>query len=720
MDPTTPTPTPVPQPPQPPRRRGCLGCLFHGGLGCFAFLFGAVVAALLFAPMLLGGPAARLLEGVLNERIAGSVAVERLDLYWTRRQLVVLELHDPEGVEVGEFEVSLPGLMTMLGLEEEQWSVLVQAGRVEVTFDGEGGSSWSRAVASPETGGGGGLQFGRFDSRDGYRTSFPYQSMVHVDQLVMEGIDEVPVTLERCVLHTSYDPDGGHATLTFQAAVVRGVQPAGRLGMTSAFAAPRSRQAGSGSAWRGAEAVNVEASVEGLDTGLLDRLGWLPWGELFGPTLDGALSIVDQDEGRVVLADLNGGRVLVDALWEGRLLIGRGGEVAANLQIPLAWMEAALWPHLPVRTGIAPTREPWNLSVSGLQLPVGEFGAPWPARDAVLAGLRGEFSLRTDEDLRLVSDGPVETVLELAAPRFTLALTDQAPQLGVQSANQERSLDALIGGHGDLARTLDDRRYDLDLTTAGLGVRLLDHLRGGDGLLPAFFHPATTALRVERSGGVQRLVLEDSGGSLLAGQLVDGHLVGGENDRAELQLDLERPEVAAFVGKLLPWFEDLRPGPGTSEAKLILTDYRLPIRGDLSLSTATLRLRLGEVRYELAPGLHTALTDGSEERGEVALHLPDFRMRLDRQRVTFQELVIAPSAEEEIDFVGELDLVTESINLDCELPVHIAFDSEPLPGAEGALVAVRLTDTWRDPKKRPDTEAMNQFITLIQALGGGD
>ena len=319
-----------------------------------------------------------------------------------------------------------------------------------------------------------------------------------------------------------------------------------------------------------------------------------------------------------------------------------------------------------------------------------------------------------------MADGSGAEVLTLTEPELTLSLTGQAPRIDLRSDGPERSLEARLRGRGDLGRTLADLRYDLEVVTSGMGVRLIDHLRGGDGLTPALFHPSTTALSLERTGDVQRLALVDSRGSTLAGQLVDGHLVGGEDEPAVLLLDLERPEVLSFVGKLLPWMEALRPGRRPSEARLFLRDYRLPLLDELSLSTADLRLRLADVRYQLAPGFYRALTGGGEERGEVSLLLPDFRMRLDRQRLTFQELVIAPSAEEELDFEGELDLVTGSINLDCELPVHIAFDRRPLPGAEGVLVSVKLTDTWRDPRKRPDTEAMNQLITLIQALGGGD
>ncbi|MEZ6014275.1 MAG: hypothetical protein R3F49_04125 [Planctomycetota bacterium] len=76
--------------------RGCLGCFVSSGLGCGAFLFGAVLAVALFAPQLLGGWGARLAEGLLRDRVDALITVGGAELTWREdlrlRDVVVADI----------------------------------------------------------------------------------------------------------------------------------------------------------------------------------------------------------------------------------------------------------------------------------------------------------------------------------------------------------------------------------------------------------------------------------------------------------------------------------------------------------------------------------------------------------------------------------------------------------------------------------------------------
>lgn len=97
------------------------GCFLTGLLGCGGFTVGALVAATVFAPRLLGGLAASLLESSLDSLTAdsGRVELKGVDLAWTRSmQVRDLRLLDEDGGDVLRASLRLPSLLSLFDLED--------------------------------------------------------------------------------------------------------------------------------------------------------------------------------------------------------------------------------------------------------------------------------------------------------------------------------------------------------------------------------------------------------------------------------------------------------------------------------------------------------------------------------------------------------------------------------------------------------------------------
>lgn len=683
-----------------------------------AFLTGATAAAALFAPSLLGGPASELLEGWIDGRIAGSVSLRDLELHWERElRARRVELNDPVGEEVARLELRLPGLLTLLGFQRRPWEVEARVLSARVVVDEDGSSNLGRALADPAGGRRGFLRIDDFDSRHGFSQVMPYDLRLRADEVRIDGLAQGLLHLRSISADLSHRP-GAEDELLFRAEIDRGGEK-GLVDVDFAYASPSPDRGTRGRApWRGAPRVDLTATFEHVPTAFLDPWTDVPLAGLLGPDLVGELSVVGgEEEGREVGLELGGGAVRLDGVWRGAVLVGRGDELTATLPPSATWVEELVAPQLPAGTRLrrrAASERGWSLAVSGLRVPLGRADEPWPARRELLAGLGGVLELAGPEAFELV-DGDGALLERLAAPRVGVALAaGEAPLVEVEGGDEGASLRATIEGRGDLARTLEEGDWRVDLEARGVGVWALEHARGGDGLLPALFEPGGTRLHLERDREVH-LELEGPDGAYLRGRLVDDHLVG---ERAELRIDLQRPRARALVTSLLPWLEELE---AEEPALLVLTDYRLPIDGDLTRAEATVRLELGRVRYRLHPGLHGLLAEG--EPATVETTLPAARMELAREIVTYLELVVAPAQDVEFDLTGRLDAERGELNLSTHLPLPLVT-ADVLPGAEETEVPVTLMGPWDAPTKHVDVEVLNELTRgvrgLIEALRGGE
>ena len=737
MDPHTPT-TPVPAP---PRRRGCWGCLFHGGLGCVAFLSGSVLAAVLFAPSLLVGPIGRLLERGINGQIAGRVDVQELDLAWNRGQHAVFELFDPDDQHVGRFEVRLPSLWSLLRFDQGAWRLRVWATEVLVKVRDDGTNNLAAALADPD----GETQWWNLGRRllgaeEGYATSFGYQFELDGDEVVIEGLADELVVLRELSARLDRDPNGRDG-LRLAAKVVEGpdlerLTARGDFEGSFEFSSPR---AGSRvrAPWSAAPELIAQLTWNELSAATAARLVDLPLAELFGAEFGGTLSVAGQaSEGFGVTLAVDGDALVFTGRWKDGHLIGAGEELGGAVQVPVAWFEDALGPRLPSGTALSTDDAAWTIRGSQVRLPIGLPGEPWPARRDLLAGLRGIYELHAPLYLQLVdaddSDGERGAPLaDLSGATLRLALSESEDLvLELQTAfpvgppgGPVRSATGLLRGRGDLARTLDEGVRSVSLSTVGIGLLLLDHLRG-DVILSNLFDPDTAELDLDvGSDGAWLTLREDERGGSLRGRLENGVLVGDPEGRATLPLDLTRAPVRELVEVLVPWMEELEAVPGGEGPRLYLRGFRLPLLGPLREGEGVLHLDLGQVRYRMTPGFYRSF-QSEGQTGEpplVETWMPRIRMRLERQILTYDELTLIPREdEEELDVgAGSMDLLSGKIDLDCELPLRMVL-SNVLPGAEETLIPVNLDEHWSRPKKNLDTEVFLQVSRMIEALGKSD
>ena len=710
-----------------PRRRGCLGWFLQGGLGCGAFLAGAFGAAFLFAPTLLSGAAGALLEKVIDDAIAGRVTVEGFHLDWLEAQTGEVIVHDAEEGEVARIEVSLPPLFVLFGLRDTPAHIALHARLLRWIPDGRGGSNLLAAF-SPKGIRSSRVRIGDFDSADGYDASFSYTLDARVDQLLVEG--EAGFELRDLRLNVQHEPKGAdEITLLGEVQGSEGVP--GTLRMQTRFQGSAIRSStGKGSSgerswpWYGAEDVALDIEASGLESALLEWIADVPVGELFGPNFEGRLSVHDDARGRRVSLDLGGKRLEFEGLWEGTQLVGEGRSLRAELPLPAPWLARVVGDLLPASTRLAGLDSAGSWQGVDLHIPVGELGGPWPSADELWEGLSGRLEFKTAAPLNLVAAESGRLLESLPAASLALDLAGAGSKFTLSSEGDGRSLSAelLPAGGGGLLRGDPSREGRVDST--GHGLALLDSLRSptelGAGLFEASFEPATTELSYRRGGGETRLDLEDGLGSSLGGRIEGGELVSEGESPSRLRLPLDRKPARRLIATLLPWLGELGAPAGAAPAELLLTNFRLPVQGDLSLGRATLRLRLGRVHYVLAEGLCRALGAPDHIGRVVELLFPDIRMVLQRQEIEFKELVIATAADDELDFEGTLQLapdVAGQIHLDGELPLVRAFRLDPMEGAEETYVPIKLTGDWSAPQKHVDTEAVDSFIELMRALG---
>lgn len=134
--------------------RGCFGSLVSGGCGCFAFLVGAVAAVALFAPQLMGGWGARLLERELGRRIDGSVEVGDVHLSWEEPQRAgLVRVRDRDGDPVLEGSLRFPSLLELLGRGGAERRFVVDIERLSTRIDADGSSTLGRTFGVDAGGG---------------------------------------------------------------------------------------------------------------------------------------------------------------------------------------------------------------------------------------------------------------------------------------------------------------------------------------------------------------------------------------------------------------------------------------------------------------------------------------------------------------------------------------------------------------------------------------
>ena len=728
MDPTTPS-TPTPATGAPPQsggkrsRRGCLGCLFHGSLGCLAFLIGSFAAAALFAPTLLGGLAGRWLQQSINDRIAGRIEIRDLELAWGQRQQGNdVTLYDVDGKRVASLKLTFPGILTLLDSERERWRIQARIKTAEVVRDPEGGTNLERALAPRgSVSSGARITIDSFDSDRGLDQSFPFTLQVtggseaQGGTVVVRGptAEEEEILLARFDLTLEHEP-GRSDRLRGEAQVTVG----DRTGEIS----------GEASLLRGSDAavtvLEADWTLEDLPTVVVDAcLGEAYTSELFGSTLTGRWTATPDGQATLLAIGLDGERLQFTGRVEDGVLTAAEEGLVAHLNLPHSLCEEFCDPYLPQRTTLHrhASDSPWKLSLSDFRVPVGWPGGDLPARADLLAGLGGTFALEGAQ-VALVDEAG-EELTSLTEPRLTLALdAGGTPRLEVtgKTDHPDGRFRLELTGSSDLAHVVDGASgYALDLEAHGLPARALDYTLGYDGTVAALFgsHPDLRLTRPAPDAPMALSIVNHEGRGELQGTIVDGRLVMGEEESLELDFPLDERPMEAIVTPLLPWLTELEKPEGSEPAHLTIHGLDLMLGEDLRRAKALATLSLGHVRFRLHPGFHGLFNDSRDERSQIEAVLPPVRMRLDREIVDYQELALILGPDEEYDLLGELDRRTGDVDLDAEVPLRYATPL-PLPGTEDPLVEVVIRGPWQEPEMMMNRDVLKTLTQGIESILG--
>jgi len=693
MEPTASPATPVPAAAL-SQRGGCFGCALSGSLGCGAFLAGALLAIALFAPQLLGGWAARLVEATLREHVDGTLTVGGTELAWAddvRLRDVVLQ--DADGAVVARGSVRLPSLTDALDEFDEAPAVVrVRAQELALRVDGSGRWNLARVLRFAE------LQ--------------PAATLFRRAQAVGSGGPGFHIAIEAGAASLSDERTGFSATLTDLGLELGRTARERPLTLSLTCRVPRADGAAPGElALRlrvaapegGAPSeLHLELTARALPTEVLALCFEAcsgepaPWRSdelvaLLGPVVEVGLALGDDArQGAALRLDVRSERGtarLTGQLAAGRLTLD-GGPVG-TWRVPEAIALAALARFTP--PGLALTAE---------------------------AGPSGTAE-RTVELTVQLDSAAVDTALDRAFwPELRLAALELDARCGVRGAV----------GEGAAAYAVAEPVALVRYTQAAGGTVAL-HWRPGTGLARAVLRlpplgagsparldldlPALpTALLVAHAGLPEegaallgeriRLVLEGlsaeapaSGGARFAlhagvgSQPVLGEVSAGVARAADaapqtLWLPSDPATLAGLLGPLLPWLDQCR-APHGGAVEVTFDDVTVPLDGGRLRPRG--RLTLGLPELAIAPLPAFARLFGAPGDGAPNVWRPArFAVELNDEVVRYPAVEV-PIGEDALRLSGTFDRVTRSIDLEGEVPARLVQDSG-LAGTEvGALLA---------------------------------
>lgn len=718
-----------------PPRRGCFGCVFTGSLGCGAFLLGSGLAAALFAPRLLGGFAARVVERMVSGEINGQLRIESIELAWTERQRINgIMLLDPAGREVLVMSARIPPVLDLLDDEIFNRRIDLKVARADIVFDENGVSNLLQALGT--RGAPANLDLARLRMGD------PVEIQQRYGQVDLQ-VEHANFTDAR---RPGWSEEANDCTLGLKREEGRVV---GELSVAS-FGTAASRLKASWSTnnvllepWRAfevhltAESVPLELldALADADVGLADYLG--PYAEV---GLDASGNLEEAASSSVSvhsdLADLALRATLEEQVLElaledadtGLNRLSQADAVAAVISSRL----------LPAGHRVLANRADagWEIDTLRLRMPVGE----WPRKELDTAGaaegMSGVLRIKTSEGVHWEAEGmgellrvtevdlaveaPVEQPLAIrlmAVPE--LAEEGGAPgKLSAQVALEARLAD-LLGEPGG-ALTIVPCSTSID--ARALPSRALDPFVGEAGLVGDALGP-TVAVQLSMDATDDGCALDcelRSADRSLAwqGVLEKNVFRSSDGSRIEGQIDLSRAFHERFLAHIVPWLDELEKDPTSGPVRFSLADFELPLSWDVVDMEGVLWIDLGTVECSYRGGLGELL--GSEPGAEPYRGpLGPWTMQIKRGYVHYNTFSVATPRRLTV-LGGRLDLEDGGIELNASLPVSAVshregVDPSRLGADPNALLPVRLSGAWQDPSVKVAIE----LKTLFDEVRGG-
>jgi hypothetical protein len=146
--------------------------------------------------------------------------------------------------------------------------------------------------------------------------------------------------------------------------------------------------------------------------------------------------------------------------------------------------------------------------------------------------------------------------------------------------------------------------------------------------------------------------------------------VASGEQKLEARLPLSPLLSQRIVGPLVPLMVEVEKAPGMGPLSLAVSDFRLPLDGNLSGLDANVRLELGEVAFQLLPGLSQALAQIGEQIARQTATIERIDLRIDRGVARYSDLPIDVGGHR-VTFDGAFDLASRRIDFEAQVPLAI-------------------------------------------------
>jgi hypothetical protein len=270
--------------------------------------------------------------------------------------------------------------------------------------------------------------------------------------------------------------------------------------------------------------------------------------------------------------------------------------------------------------------------------------------------------------------------------------------------------------------------FDVDGELTGMPTALVDALAAQNGLLVDTLGPSID-VKVRGSSAVgasQPLTLtcKSANASLdLVAQLDDMTLVAKDKQGLSATVPLNPLFSQRVVGKLVPLLVNASKPQGAAPVALQMSAFTLPLDGDMQKVNGTVNLSLGEVAYDLLPGLNDWLAKAHlDKAAKQNFKFAPMQIAI-KDGVAHYDSLPINVAGEQITFKGSYSLVDSKLDLSTQLPLKVLGSAvgKELDAARGALdpnmlVPISIKGTWNKPK----LSLGDGFLDKALKQAGGD
>lgn len=484
---------------------------------------------------------------------------------------------------------------------------------------------------------------------------------------------------------------------------------------------------------------SVSVDVEGIATGLVDTL--LATDGLLREACGDSLSLVLDAEGTTKKGSLDFALRADELDVTTALDLADGvlseADASAPLTIELRSAQAlierfadALPEGASVRTlGEAPTK----FELTRLALPLEVLTADDPVTrvlEVLDAGLRVglpelEYAHPSPEA------GREPTRLRLTQATLETMLAKGAPATGTFRANvgtSEVGTFTADFAHPDPTRALGDDAPPITFQgrLSDMPTSVADELANQNGLLIDVLGPRIQG-SLEGSWPLEAAPLiaklsSNSGEVDLVANTTDGVLSSGAEGKLAAHVGLSPLLSERIVGSLLPLMVGVAPTDPAQRIRLEVSDFALPLDGDLSKLSARVGLDLGSVDYSILPGLDPILSLAGGVSATRSQRLQPLELVVEAGKVAYDAIPLSIDGND-YPLAGSLSLGERSLDLTTDLPLSLlGKDATGFLGkatralSSESLVPLRLHGTWT----RPSVAIRDGFVENLLEQAGSD